>query len=351
MNDSENNNLLGQQIIPPDNPGTWIGRIYRGRIARALTCLLNPRIIVPVDAGNGVPNLQLARVTMGPNGWTAILPTLAGISSYIASSVPFSGNGPPSAGTLNPAGVYITSPIPSLYVDMTAKALYVCTVAGTSSTSVWAQISSGGTAASPLLQQFKFVSDGGDYILAKAWDGTTLAANPTYIAKPYKLRCSITTETDTSGTVHTFTYSPSIADNVAFYTRTDSYSSTSETQVIVPAYLPGDLIYAGGCQQTVPSFTILQSASIAATGAGYVLNDILTVVGGSGTSAQIKVTAVIAGGVISAFSIINPGKYSLTPSITTANPVSGGSGTAATFNLTFTGFLIDLNLDGRAWAH
>jgi len=74
-----------------------------------------------------------------------------------------------------------------------------------------------------------------------------------------------------------------------------------------------------------------QSAAVVAGGTGYTLNDILTVTGGTGTSATLKVTGV-TGGVINAVKIHYGGSYTVDPS----NPVSvtGGTGSGATFNLT-----------------
>ena len=74
-------------------------------------------------------------------------------------------------------------------------------------------------------------------------------------------------------------------------------------------------------------------ATIVGAGTGYAVNDILTVSGGTSTvAAQIEVTTVSAGA-ITAISLILPGDYTVIP----ANPVSvtGGYGTAATFNLNF----------------
>lgn len=79
MNDS--NNLFGRVVSPPSNPGTWIGKKWRGFISAALTCLLNPRIIVPVVDANGITSPQDAVITMGPNGWTAVLPAISGSST------------------------------------------------------------------------------------------------------------------------------------------------------------------------------------------------------------------------------------------------------------------------------
>ncbi len=70
-------------------------------------------------------------------------------------------------------------------------------------------------------------------------------------------------------------------------------------------------------------------------GSGYVVGDVLTVVGGVGGAATLTVSAVTAG-VITAVTITTPGTYTENPT----NPVSvtGGAGILATFNLTIPGF-------------
>jgi hypothetical protein len=74
------------------------------------------------------------------------------------------------------------------------------------------------------------------------------------------------------------------------------------------------------------------SAELGSGGGGYTVNDILTVVGGTGTSAVLKVTAVTPGGEITAFTTQNAGSYTSFPSSPVV--VTGGTGAGATFILT-----------------
>jgi hypothetical protein len=79
----------------------------------------------------------------------------------------------------------------------------------------------------------------------------------------------------------------------------------------------------------------VKAAAIAGGGAGYVVGDVLTVVGGTIVStlvATLEVTAEAAG-VITGIRVFNCGAYSAQP----GNPVSvtGGTGAGATFTLTF----------------
>jgi hypothetical protein len=155
------------------------------------------------------------------------LPTSGG------GSVPFSGNGPPAAGTLSNTVSYLAGPVPSVYIDTNASAWYYCTTAGTNATSVWKPIS--GAA----LSQYTFVSDGGDYIVCMPAGG---GANVN-ITKSYKLRTSIAKET-INGTEYDYSYA--LVNGV--YQRTVSYSGLIEVQQVVPAWLVGDPIFAIGTQ-------------------------------------------------------------------------------------------------------
>lgn len=78
----------------------------------------------------------------------------------------------------------------------------------------------------------------------------------------------------------------------------------------------------------------LKSAVVAAGGTGYSVNDVLTVSGGTFTTAcQVKVLTLGGGGAVATVSVQTAGSYSVLPS----NPVSvtGGGGSSATFTLTF----------------
>ena len=93
--------------------------------------------------------------------------------------------------------------------------------------------------------------------------------------------------------------------------------------------------------------------AINAAGTGYTANDILTVAGGTSTkAARIIVTTVGGSGEITAARIHDSGAYSVNPTLT-ANAVTGGTGSSATFNLTmevsnWTKNLDDATLDSSA---
>jgi hypothetical protein len=82
--------------------------------------------------------------------------------------------------------------------------------------------------------------------------------------------------------------------------------------------------------------TSLVSAAVAAGGAGYVVGEVLTVVGGTFTTVATLTVTTIAAGVVTGVSITNAGAYSVLP----VNPVAttaSAAGVGATLNLTFNG--------------
>jgi hypothetical protein len=135
--------LQGAKIEAPNNPGTWIGQVWRQKICTLLTCLLNPRLTIPVDSGDGIPVPKDAVITMGRNGWTAVFPALAA---------------PGGTGS----GTTTTFQITSVF--------------------------------------------GGDYVVAQTWDGTTLGGVDFYIAKPIHFRTSFASEVVDGVTIN-YTYS------------------------------------------------------------------------------------------------------------------------------------------------
>lgn len=67
--------------------------------------------------------------------------------------------------------------------------------------------------------------------------------------------------------------------------------------------------------------------------ATYVVDDILTVAGGTAVRAATMRVTTVSTGVITGIELVDPGEYSVLPSLT-ANAVTGGGGTAATMDLT-----------------
>lgn len=80
----------------------------------------------------------------------------------------------------------------------------------------------------------------------------------------------------------------------------------------------------------------LLSAEPAFAGSGYHVLDVLTLVGGTGTAATVRVTAINATGDVESVEVITPGSY--TPGATPTDPVSttGGVGSGCTLDCTFT---------------
>ncbi len=101
-------------------------------------------------------------------------------------------------------------------------------------------------------KQFKIKSIQGDYITCNSWDGTTLGTEDVLIAKPYLLR-KTPFHNLTRNSV-SYVYSTDVK-------RTATKSPDTETQVIVPEYVVGDIILAlsniiGGTSITSPQIII-----------------------------------------------------------------------------------------------
>lgn len=97
---------------------------------------------------------------------------------------------------------------------------------------------SGGISA----KRLRFKSSRANYIICRTWDGTTEGTTDIKVAKPAKLRNSITSEV-LDGTTITYTYTTT--GSAAYVERTASGAS-SETQRIVPRYILNDEIWAIG---------------------------------------------------------------------------------------------------------
>jgi len=101
-----------------------------------------------------------------------------------------------------------------------------------------------GSGGSATINMFKFVSDGGNYLLCHTWDGTTEGTTLVPVAKPYELRVSGSTAW-TGGTIRSVAYTVSYANSGSYWTRTVSGSDgTSTTEVVIPDYLSGFIIFA-----------------------------------------------------------------------------------------------------------
>jgi hypothetical protein len=87
---------------------------------------------------------------------------------------------------------------------------------------------------------------------------------------------------------------------------------------------------AGGVQATANVYMFVATATVSSGGSGYLVGDVLTVTGGTGTAATLTV-ATLSGSAVATVTISNVGFYSVLPT----NPVSvtGGTGSGATFNL------------------
>ncbi len=90
-----------------------------------------------------------------------------------------------------------------------------------------------------------------------------------------------------------------------------------------------------GAGATATASLRVATIAVNAGGTGYSVNDVITVTGGTGTSATATV-ATVSGGVITGLTLTSAGNYTALPSATgAATTVAPSGGTGATVNLTF----------------
>lgn len=94
----------------------------------------------------------------------------------------------------------------------------------------------------------------------------------------------------------------------------------------------GNIKGTGALMAQVPDSDYVLTAAVLAGGTGYTVGDILTVVGGTGTAASVRVTTV-SSGVVTGVAVNSSGAYSVQPSGTPAT--TGGTGTSCTLTLTY----------------
>jgi hypothetical protein len=85
------------------------------------------------------------------------------------------------------------------------------------------------------VRQFKVTGMAGDFIISRTWDGTDLGVADVKIAKPYLLRRTPFDGFARAGVSYVY---------VSDAARTATAGTESETQVVVPAYEVGDVVYA-----------------------------------------------------------------------------------------------------------
>lgn len=101
----------------------------------------------------------------------------------------------------------------------------------------------------------------------------------------------------------------------------------------VPTWTATAPTTAGGVQATGTVTLSAVSAVVSAGGSGYLVGDVLTIAGGTFSSAVTVTVATLSGSAVATVTITSFGNYTVTPS----NPasVTGGTGTGATFTLSF----------------
>jgi len=77
-------------------------------------------------------------------------------------------------------------------------------------------------------------------VTVRTWDGATEGSADIYLAKEWKLRCTLTGET-IFGIPHTYTYGAG-PDGLNVQ-RTNDDGTHSETEIVVPPWVPDEIVY------------------------------------------------------------------------------------------------------------
>lgn len=109
---------------------------------------------------------------------------------------------------------------------------------------------SGGAPAGAVRYRLKSVQ--ANYVTCRTWDGTNEGSTDVYIAKPARLRESVTSEV-IFGTTYNMTYAngPGGDTNNRYRTATNASDSTTESQLVLPVWLANEEIFAFSAQTGV----------------------------------------------------------------------------------------------------
>lgn len=314
-------------------------------------------VIYAPDAADATRSIAITHDATTGQGQVAQLKTSDG-SNYTTGILgpTYSGAGAPSSSTLATNAFYR---VKDRYFDTSNSTEYICTTAGDKSSSVWAQISGGSGSA---LQDFRIVSDGGDYWRCLPYIGGSLGTVEVNICKPYELRAGshgIASQV-IAGITYTYTYTAVTVSGVTYYYKRNVSGSDGSSYVDYPVPTPlgnettpatssNMVLTATQMAADISIPTTIATAAIHAGGTGYAVNNVLTVAGGTGTAATIKVLAV-SSGVITSIQLLTFGNYTANPSLS-ANAATGGAGSGATFDLTIAPIWVDINRAGRAYTY
>jgi len=183
-------------------------------------------------------------------------------------------------------------------------------------------------------EQFRIITNSASTVNFLQVNGSATTLAPQFSAQGTDTNISMAFQPKGTGAIDLAAGSSGVnisnGGTVTALTRTaagSGYSSPPTVAISAPTT-------AGGVQATATvTIGLVSVTSVANGGTGYTVGNVLTVVGGTFTVAcQVTVTAV-SSGVITSASVTTGGSYTVAPT----NPVSvtGGSGSGATFNLSF----------------
>jgi hypothetical protein len=262
---------------------------------------INVGEVVPVDVAQTIHKIQSGSGGDSQTTLNAIAALQATIATYGTMATQNANNVVITGGTINGTTVGTTTPAAGTFTTLTANTTFQY---GASS----ANYGEGTGGATTKAVEFKTLGSDTNVAYAIRTKGTG----------------AIDLAAGSSGV------NISNGGTVTAITRTSAGSAyTSQPTVAISAPTT-----AGGVQATATfTLTLAATPTVSAGGSGYTVGDVLTIVGGTSTQTATVTVATVSAGAVATVTISNFGVYTVAPS----NPasVTGGTGTGATFNLSF----------------
>jgi len=292
-------------------------------------------------------------VNQGANGATGLVLSNSALATASARLFFQNSNGTTSIGNINGntiefktnATINSTSGIDQFRVSHTASAVNYVQVTGaaTGSASAGPAISTQGSSAdAALILQKKGLGEivlqgtarfGANQVNYISAAGAVTTTTPIFSAKGTDTNVSLAIQSQGTGAIDLAAGSSGVnisnGGTVTAITRT-SVGSSYTTNPTVAISAPTT---AGGVQATATVPIGVASFTVSNGGTGYAVGNVLTMVGGTFTSAGTCTVSAVSGGVITAVTATSTGTYTAAP--TNPASVTGGAGTGATFTLNF----------------
>lgn len=229
---------------------TGSGVLYRGAWSNGEDYVEND-LVFHTTTDENVRMLFIAEGASGPNNGGAVTPTYPPDQSPMIWRCLSKPLGLVWRGEYSIAEVY--SPNDLVFTGSTSdpsqRSFWICEIKNGPDTVLGVTAPTNGTVwfcmfTPDSFPTFRYKSQTSDYLVCRAYSGGTESETDTHIAKPPKLRFSVTSATVDSTTISYSSYS------TTNQTRVATAGAVSEIQIITPRYLVNDIIFAASSSYT-----------------------------------------------------------------------------------------------------